>query len=317
MLKNKIDFHAHYMPPAYVQLLKKRNLTKLDGGVPVPEWSEEIQLEIMDRLSISYSFLSISSPHLHMGDKAEAAETARISNEYGKELKKKYPEKIGIFASLPLPDIKESVEEIQYCLDTLHLDGFSVLTNSCGIYLGNSSLDPVMEELDKSGAVVSIHPTQPSVIPEGISEQLIYPAMEFFFDTTRTIANMIMNNTFKRYPNIRWIVPHAGAFIPILSDRLSAVMKIFGNDGFDVEQALSGLYYDLAGFSMPKQLSVLRMITDDSHLLYGSDCTFTPLSTCEQLEKEMNACLDETLKENVFYKNAGNLFPHMPTGEYI
>lgn len=310
-MKNKIDVHAHYMPPAYAQLLKKKNLTKLDGGVSVPAWGEEIQLEIMEQLSISYSFLSISSPHLHMGDRGEAVETARASNEYGKEFKKKYPEKIGIFASLPLPEITESVEEIQYCRDILNLDGFSVFTNSCGMYLGSPALDPVMEELDKAGAVVSIHPTKPSVVPEGISAQLIYPAMEFFFDTTRAIANMVMNGIFKRYPNIKWIVPHAGAFVPILSDRLSAVTKIFGAEDPDAENALAGLYYDLAGFSMPKQLGVLRMITDDTHLLYGSDCTFTPLGTCEKLEKDMNDCLDEKLKDIIFQKNVRSLFPYI------
>ena len=65
----------------------------LDGGFPKPEWNEEIQLSSMATLGISYSVLSISSPHLHMGDAAEAIEVARASNEYGAELMKKYPEK--------------------------------------------------------------------------------------------------------------------------------------------------------------------------------------------------------------------------------
>ena len=46
-----------------------------------------------------------------MGDAAEAIEVARASNEYGAELMKKYPEKIGVLASLPLPEIDAAVEE--------------------------------------------------------------------------------------------------------------------------------------------------------------------------------------------------------------
>ncbi len=306
---SKIDVHTHYLPPAYTEMLRRRNLTLLDGGVPVPTWNMDMQLSLMDRLSVSTSLLSISSPHLHMGEPAEAIETARAANEYGSDLKKKYPGKIGIMASLPLPETEASIQEIQYCRDQLSLDGFALMTNSNGIYLGNPLLDPVMEKLDQINAVVIIHPTQPSALPEGISEQLIYPAMEFFFDTTRAVANMLLNHIFSRYPHIRWIIPHAGAFLPILSDRLSAVTKIFGESCSSIEQDLSGLYYDLAGFSMPKQLEILRKVTSDTHLLYGSDSTFTPADSCEILKKEMDAHLNKELQTLVYQENARQLFP--------
>lgn len=90
-MREKIDIHAHYFPPAYDQMLEKRGMKLLDGGFPKPEWNEEIQLSFMEKLGITYSVLSISSPHLHMGDVGEAIEVARSSNEYGAELMKKYP----------------------------------------------------------------------------------------------------------------------------------------------------------------------------------------------------------------------------------
>lgn len=67
-MREKIDIHAHYFPPAYDQMLEKRGMKLLDGGFPKPEWNEEIQLSFMEKLGITYSVLSISSPHLHMGD---------------------------------------------------------------------------------------------------------------------------------------------------------------------------------------------------------------------------------------------------------
>ena len=85
-MREKIDIHAHYFPPAYDQMLEKRGMKLLDGGFPKPEWNEEIQLSFMEKLGITYSVLSISSPHLHMGDVGEAIEVARSSNEYGAEL---------------------------------------------------------------------------------------------------------------------------------------------------------------------------------------------------------------------------------------
>ena len=85
-MREKIDIHAHYFPPAYDQMLEKRGMKLLDGGFPKPEWNEEIPLSFMEKLGITYSVLSISSPHLHMGDVGEAIEVARSSNVFGAEL---------------------------------------------------------------------------------------------------------------------------------------------------------------------------------------------------------------------------------------
>ena len=43
-MREKIDIHAHYFPPAYDQMLEKRGMKRLDGGFPKPEWNEDIQL---------------------------------------------------------------------------------------------------------------------------------------------------------------------------------------------------------------------------------------------------------------------------------
>ena len=211
----RIDVHTHYLPAAYCNLLKRRNLLYLDGGIPCPEWSVEKHLENMEALDISQAWLSVSSPHLHMGDAVEAAETARGCNEFGAELIRDYPERFRVMASLPLPEIEASVKEVRYCDQTLKVRSFCLMTNSCGVYLGDPLLDPVMEELNRVKAVVSIHPTQPNAVPSGVCEKLPYPLMEFFFDTTRTVINLVLNRIFQRFPDIRFIIPHAGAVLPI------------------------------------------------------------------------------------------------------
>ncbi len=42
MLKERIDVHGHYFPPAYQKLLQHHNIELLDG-VKAPEWSIERQ----------------------------------------------------------------------------------------------------------------------------------------------------------------------------------------------------------------------------------------------------------------------------------
>ncbi len=310
MANVKIDVHSHYFPPAYNEMLDWRGLEELDGGFPRPEWNEEIQLAGMAELGVTYSVLSISSPHLHMGVPAEAVEVARASNEYGAELAAKYPHQFGVLASLPLPEVEDSVKEVVYCRDELGVDGFALLTNSRGVYLGDPRLDPVMEELNKGECVVLIHPTQPAAVPENVTEELPYPLMEFFFDTTRTVVNLLLNRTLQKYPKIRFVIPHAGAFLPVLSDRLIPMSDMLFPEGdVDIAESLAGLYYDLGGMSMPKQYDNLRQMVPDEHILYGSDTPFTPLSLCVQLAEDMDQKLDERMKQMVHEENPRALFP--------
>lgn len=306
-MKQRIDVHAHYFPPAYIALLKKYHIEYLDGAAK-PEWSIDRQLKYMEELNISTAYLSLSSPHIHMGNVQEAIETARLCNEYGANLTSTYDKKIKIMASLPLPEIDASVEEIRYCRDTLHVAGFAMLTHSSGIYLGDSYLDPIMEELNKSPTVVVIHPTHPVSIPNGVNVGIPDAMLEYFFDTTRAATNMILNKITRRYKNIKWIIPHGGAFLSIASDRLDTLFKVMNFDSkIDVREALSEFYYDLAGMAMPKQYDLLKTITDETHLLYGSDMPFTPNKLCVKLAENMDEKLGEKAQK-IYINNAIKLF---------
>lgn len=304
--KNRIDVHTHYLPPAYNAMLDRRDLQFLDGGMPRPFWNPEQHLQNMEDLSIAKAYLSVSSPHLHMGDKTEACETARGCNEYGAELKKNYPEQFDVMASLPLPEIEESIQEVRYCNAHLEIRSFCLMTNSRGIYLGDPLLDPVMDELNRIHAVVSLHPTQPGAVPSGVCEKLPLPLMEFFFDTSRTVIHMILNRTFRKYPDIQFVIPHAGSVLPILADRLAglpAVLPDFAD--IDVKASLQGLYYDLAGMVLPTQVANLKLLgIPESHLLYGSDGTFTPHSLCRKLAEQMDTA---EIGESIFMENARRL----------
>lgn len=65
---HKIDVHAHFLPPCYAEALAKAGMTTLDGGFPVPAWSGEAALEMMDRQGIETAMISLSSPSTHFLD---------------------------------------------------------------------------------------------------------------------------------------------------------------------------------------------------------------------------------------------------------
>ena len=81
-----------------------------------------------------------------------------------------------------------------------------------------------------------------------------------------------------------------------------------------ISATLRGLYYDLAGFPVTRQLGALLQIADPKHLFYGSDYPFTPLPVIEKLSENLTAItlLDNSTLGDVLRENALNLFRGIP-----
>ena len=314
--QRKIDFQAHYLPPSYYDFLAEEGLFCPDG-FPTPQWDEAWQQEMMGELGIAYALLSVSSPSLWTKDPARTRTLARKVNDEGAEIVSRAPGNLGFLATLPLPEVSAAINEARRCLDTLHAGGVGLMTNYGGVYLGDRSLDPILAELNGRGALAVLHPTKPAVTVPNVNQEIPVPAFEYFVETPRTFLILVQNDTFARYPDIRWVIPHAGAFLPILADRFEsfALMLRFADPDrrVDILADMAHVYYDLAGFSEPKQLAMLLRNVDETHLLYGSDTPYTDISACvgqaEALEETPK--LTERQKALLFTENALTLLPDL------
>ncbi len=306
---NKIDFQAHYLPDAYKTFLEDENLCCPDG-FPTPEWDEQWQYEAMDELGISYALLTLSSPSIYTGDKFRSRALAAKINEEGAEIVARSGGKLGFMATLPLPHVHSSIFEARRALDELGAAGVGLVTNYGGVYLGDRRLDELLEELNARKTLVIMHPTSPAIVIQNVNEEIPLPAFEYFTETTRTFINMVQNDTFTRFPDIKWVIPHAGAFLPILADRFEsfALMLRFADPDrrADIMEDMAHVYYDVAGFSERKQLEMLLRNVDETHLLYGSDTPYTDITACvgqaEALEETEK--LTERQKQLLFTDNA-------------
>lgn len=244
----------------------------------------------MEKAGIAKSILSISSPGTHLvpGNDDLAIRLTRECNEYAAELKRQHPDKFGFWASLPLPDVKGSLDEIAHALDVLDADGVAVKTNMHGIYMGDPVLDPVFQELNLRHATVFIHPTSPCIDDDHTAHaasplsQYPNPMFEFFFDTARAVINMFITGFADKFPQITVIICHAGGALPPLVERLTNVATaVLGHpDEFNTEEVkrifARQFYFDLAGYVFPDQIHGLLRYVDASRLLYGTDYPFTP-----------------------------------------
>ncbi|MCD0453009.1 amidohydrolase family protein [Actinocorallia sp. API 0066] len=272
-MKNRIDVHQHMIPPAYAAWLRGHGV-HAPGGRQLPEWNPVEALALMDRNGIATGVLSISTPGVHLGDAGEAGIVAREANDYGAALVADHPGRFGLFASVPLPDVTAAVTEATRALDGLAADGVVLLANNRGLYLGDPVLDPLMAALDERAATVFVHPAElPGPPVEGIPEF----AADFLLDTTRAAFNLVKHDVLRRFPGIRFILAHAGGFVPYAAHRLAvAIFAETGRDPYAILDDLADFYFDTALSASPAALPSLFAFAKPGHVLYGSDWPFAP-----------------------------------------
>lgn len=318
MLYNKkVDVHSHILTPSYYEFLDKY-VGPYPDKFATPKWTEEGHLKLMKQLGVSYCALSFSSPHpFPVPNLEERTAWVRGMNDEALDVVNRHPGQMGFFASLPLPDVDRSIAIAEEYLPKEGVDGIGVLTNYSGVYLGSDKLDPLMEFLNEKGAVVCVHPTEPAALPDDAVPDLPIPVMDFLMDTTRAFTNMVWNDKFIQYPNIKWIWPHGSSFITILSDRFNSFSVLVKKNGnphkLDYFGALKHCYFDTAGFSAPKQLHDMKMDIPVDHFLYGSDTPYTPDAACVALagQLEKSSALSSSEKKKMFTTNAYDLLPNL------
>ncbi|MDB5583092.1 MAG: hypothetical protein JWR80_8268 [Bradyrhizobium sp.] len=253
---------------------------------PQLPWTLEGALSIMDRHGISTSILSVPNS-ANFAEGPEATDIARRTNERIAEIIAKHPTRFGGFATLPGRNVDGILREIEYALDTLKLDGVATTTNINDVYLGDRRFDPWFEELHRRKAAMFIHATSLSFSNSmnlGMSDAML----EFMFDTTRMLANMLATESKKKFCDIKMISTHGGGAMSFLLDRFETLELISGTgkgrpvfSKAEIREVLSSFYYDLTALPSTLHLqSILRMVPKD-RLLLGFDIPFMPESSIQ------------------------------------
>lgn len=305
----RIDTHQHLIPPDYRKALQNAGIDE-SGGRALPDWSPETAAQTMAELGIGSAILSVSTPGTcFLPDPADAAALARDVNDYSASLVASDRERFGFFATVPLPHIDGAVAETVRALDELDADGVVLLANNAGTYLGEEGQDALFEVLDARSAVVFIHPHElPGPAVPGVAPF----AADFLLDTTRAAYLLVRNGIRERYPNIRFILGHAGGFVPYASHRMAAaIMADTGRNPADTLAHFSSFYFDTALSSSAAALPTLLAFAQPGHITFGSDWPFAPLMAGQYFAAGLDTYdgLDDDARAAIDRTNALALFP--------
>lgn len=309
-----VDLHHHVIPDFYWE--ESNEDGNAAGGINPPRWSLGVAIAYLDEAGIDVAVPSISTPGVHFGDDAAAQKLARRVNEYLADIKRDRSDRFGAFAVLPLPDVEGSLEQIEYALDVLELDGVSVFTNAGGSYLGDSRFDPVFTELQRRGAVVFVHPT---ASPDPIAHTLGLPdtLLDYPVDTSRAIAKLHYSNTFARTPDVKYVFVHAGGTIPFLASRFAIVDEMDVIPGArergSFADRLPRLYWDTASAFSDPVLHMLRSVAGLGNVVFGTDYPYPrdAISIGGLRHLETTAELDDDERRGVLGGSAARLIPRL------
>lgn len=97
--------------------------------------------------------------------------------------------------------------------------------------------------------------------------------LEFMFETTRLVTNMILSRMLQRRADVRVIVPHAGAALSSLVNRIELLLPLLTRPGGaptrSVRDALKTLHFDLADAPSRKLLISLLAVADETKIHCG------------------------------------------------
>jgi predicted TIM-barrel fold metal-dependent hydrolase len=283
--QGRICVHHHYGPPMWMKVLAEADALNVE---PWKDWTPAKAIESMDKAGVRTSISSITVPGIyfweHFGNqqappgaklKNDVVAMARDANEFGAKMKADYPGRFGIWASLPLPLVDESLKEVEYALDTLKLDGIGLTTSIGTKYVGDESFNPVFTELNRRKAVVYTHP--------GAAPCCLYliprvgpTTLEYSQDTARTIVSWIQSGQAEKLPDVGWIFSHHGGDIwsqRFINAEYGTSRAEFAKPSKPPERLshLRKYYYDIAASDNWFMIQTLKQLVGLSQVVLGDD----------------------------------------------
>jgi aminocarboxymuconate-semialdehyde decarboxylase len=328
-----VDVHTHFFPPGYLAALERgpdpyaigkdaegRTILTLHGSRIVTMTqamtSPQDRLRDMDRLGIARQIISVTIPNVYFGPPARRRDLARMANEGLAEIARRFPDRFAAMASVPLEDPAAAVQELDRAILDLGMVGVILGSNAGGRYLDDPAFLPFYERAQALRVPILIHPMPPAD-PDPTFARGLVPLLGFVFNTTASVARMVLAGVFERLPGLTLILGHLGGTLPYLMQRLDNGYRAYP----EAREALPNppshylkrLYYDTVSFSVPSLQCALGAVGPE-HIVMGTDYPHVIGDIGAALESIGSLALPQAAMAGILGETAIRLFPRLPTG---
>jgi len=281
------------------------------GPLPEAIFDPELRLADMDEKRVDLQIIAIPPPNFHYHVPTQVGvDFASIQNDFLIKLSDSRPDRVHVFATLPLQDIDASLSEISRIAEAPRVRGVQIGTNINGVELDDPSLSPVWESLEASNFPVWLHPDQRSIAgPERLSDYYLQNLIGIPLDSTIAAARLIFGGVIESYPGLRFGFCHGGGFAPYQIGRWEHGWGVHPEAKKHVTEKgpreyFSTLYFDSLTHDV-LSLELLGRRVGWDHVVLGSDYPFDMAST-DPVGGVEAVGLDEEEMTMVLEDNAAN-----------
>jgi len=299
------DIHCHFVPDEFWRFasarrefaitVKRRQHEDIDldirgmhFGLNTTFFDLDRQVARMTRDGVARAVLSLATPFIdYRLDAALAVEAAVAFNDglAAAIARDRVPSSPGSrspgprfmgWAMLPMQDPEAAARELVRCVTSHGFVGGHIASNVGGVYLHDPSFTPIFAAATDLGVPLFVHPADP-LGRDRTREYELTVVAGYLFDTTVNVLKMICSGFLDRWPALRLVCAHGGAFAPALRARMQR--EIDTNPELrrtlqrPVADCLRQLWVDSIVFE-PAMLRYLTEVLPADRVLLGSDAPF-------------------------------------------
>lgn len=304
-----IDWHAHLYPMHF----------KDYGTLPPALFQVDDLLAKQKKAGIDISV--ISSPLIMFGPGKKKRDITSLSalkewNEWITETVKRSEGRLVALAATNPFGGPSFVKETKRAIEKGGLKGIVVSSNVKGEYLDSPKAYPLFELACELDVPIFIHPPSKTIGFDKMQDFRLIEMLGRPFDTTLSVARLILFGVLERYPQLKLVAAHMGGALMMLPGRLDfgyALRKdmSFGPWEPDVlskppSHYIRQIYVDSMGFHPPAVLCSLGTVGVD-HVLYGSDFPPVTMPLRRSVDVVRNLPIAERDRKKVLGGNAARL----------
>lgn len=198
-------------------------------------------------------------------------------------------------AMLPMNNVPAALQIIEdQVVGSDALVGVQLFTRALGEPITAAAYQPIFAKIAEIGAPIWLHP---GFDPHKTDNELTF---SWEYELTQAMNDLVAAKYFRRYPNLKVIVHHAGAMIPYFSQRIKYIQSADNYADFQK------FYVDTAILGNPRALELAVSFFGTDHVLFGTDSPFGippvgPTAVIEQAVKAMQ--ISSAKKQQIFSGN--------------
>lgn len=287
------DIHCHFVPQTFFDFARGRDafaikvkrtedeLIDLDirgihFGLNTTFFQIPRQLDRMKAVGVERTILSLATPFIdYHQDAALAVEAARIFND-GLAEATAGDKRFGGWAFLPMQDPSASAAELRRCVREHGFVGGHIASNVRGVHLNDPAFEPVFAAARELGVPLFVHPADPAG-KERMREFELMVVAGYLFDSTINILKLVCSGFLDRWPDLKLVFAHSGAFAPALRARMQREVDtnpaLAAGLKAPIGDYLRRLHFDSVCFE-PEMLRYVAGVVPPEHLFLGSDGPF-------------------------------------------